>query len=73
MKGKKIAVSRYGASPISKPALSCANGAWIRIKDVQIMQIGNSSARAAALASGEWDGAIVTPRSFRWRAKLVSM
>jgi ABC-type nitrate/sulfonate/bicarbonate transport system substrate-binding protein len=30
-------------------------------KDVQILQIGNSSARAAALASGGVDGAIVTP------------
>ena len=30
-------------------------------KDVQILQIGNSAARAAALASGGVDGAIVTP------------
>jgi ABC-type nitrate/sulfonate/bicarbonate transport system substrate-binding protein len=30
-------------------------------KDVQILQIGNSAARSAALASGGVDGAIVTP------------
>ena len=30
-------------------------------KDVQILQIGNSAARSAALAGGGVDGAIVTP------------
>ena len=61
MKGKKIAVSRYGAFSDIQTRFVVRQWGMDPDKDVQIMQIGNSSARAAALASGGVDGAIVTP------------
>ena len=61
MKGKKIAVSRYGAFSDIQTRFVVRQWGMDPDKDVQILQIGNSSARAAALASGGVDGAIVTP------------
>ena len=61
MKGKRIAVSRYGAFSDIQTRFVVRQWGMDPDKDVQILQIGNSSARAAALASGGVDGAIVTP------------
>jgi NitT/TauT family transport system substrate-binding protein len=61
MKGKKIAVSRYGAFSDIQTRFVVRQWGFDPDKDVQILQIGNSAARAAALASGGVDGAIVTP------------
>jgi ABC-type nitrate/sulfonate/bicarbonate transport system substrate-binding protein len=61
MKGKRIAVSRYGAFSDIQTRFVVRQWGMDPDKDVQILQIGNSSVRAAALASGGVDGAIVTP------------
>ncbi|HEX5021568.1 MAG TPA: ABC transporter substrate-binding protein, partial [Candidatus Binatia bacterium] len=61
MKGRKIAVSSYGAFSDIQTRFVVRQWGMDPDKDVQILQIGNSAARAAALASGGVDGAIVTP------------
>lgn len=61
MKGKKVAVSRYGSFSDIQTRFLIRQWGMEPDKDVQILQIGNSAARAAALASGGVDGAIVTP------------
>src|SRR6266545_5323895 len=61
MKGKKIAVSRYGAFSDIQTRFVVRQWGLDPDRDVQVLQIGNSAARAAALASGGVDGAIVTP------------
>jgi len=61
MKGRKIAVSRYGAFSDIQTRFLIRQWGMDPDKDVQILQIGNSAARSAALASGGVDGAIVTP------------
>jgi ABC-type nitrate/sulfonate/bicarbonate transport system substrate-binding protein len=61
MKGKKVAVSRYGSFSDIQTRFLIRQWGMDPDKDVQILQIGNSAARAAALASGGVDGAIVTP------------
>jgi ABC-type nitrate/sulfonate/bicarbonate transport system substrate-binding protein len=61
MKGKRIAVSRYGSFSDIQTRFLVRQWGLDPDKDVQILQIGNSSARAAALISGGVDGAIVTP------------
>jgi NitT/TauT family transport system substrate-binding protein len=61
MKGKKVAVSRYGSFSDIQTRFLIRQWGMEPDKDVQILQIGNSAARSAALASGGVDGAIVTP------------
>jgi NitT/TauT family transport system substrate-binding protein len=61
MKGKRIAVSRYGAFSDIQTRFLVRQWGMDPERDVQILQIGNSAARAAALASGGVDGAVVTP------------
>jgi NitT/TauT family transport system substrate-binding protein len=61
MKGRKIAVSRYGAFSDIQTRFLVRQWGMDPERDVQILQIGNSAARSAALASGGVDGAIVTP------------
>jgi ABC-type nitrate/sulfonate/bicarbonate transport system substrate-binding protein len=61
MKGKKVAVSRYGSFSDIQTRFLVRQWGMDPDKDVQILQIGNSAARAAALISGGVDGAIVTP------------
>lgn len=61
MKGKKVAVSRYGAFSDIQTRFLLRQWGMDPDKDVYILQIGNSAARAAALASGGVDGGIVTP------------
>jgi ABC-type nitrate/sulfonate/bicarbonate transport system substrate-binding protein len=61
MKGKKIAVSRYGAFSDIQTRFLVRQWGMDPDRDVQILQVGNSAARAAALAGGAVDGAVVTP------------
>ena len=61
MKGKKVAVSRYGSFSDIQTRFLIRHWGMEPDKDVQILQIGNSAARSAALAGGGVDGAIVTP------------
>ena len=61
MKGKRIAVSRYGAFSDIQTRFLVRQWGMDPDRDVQILQIGNSAARAAAMASGGVDGAVVTP------------
>jgi NitT/TauT family transport system substrate-binding protein len=72
MKGKKIAVSRYGAFSDVQTRFLVRQWGMDPDKDVQILQIGNSAARAAAMASGGVDGGIVTP-SFIPAAKKAGL
>ena len=61
MKGKRIAVSRYGAFSDIQTRFLVRQWGMDPDRDVQILQIGNSAARAAAMTSGGVDGAVVTP------------
>jgi NitT/TauT family transport system substrate-binding protein len=61
MKGKKVAVSRYGAFSDIETRFLIRQWGMDPDRDVQILQIGNSAARSAALISGGVDGAVVTP------------
>ena len=54
MKGKKVAVSRYGSFSDIQTRFLIRQWGMEPDKDVQILQIGNSAARSAALA--EWRG-----------------
>jgi ABC-type nitrate/sulfonate/bicarbonate transport system substrate-binding protein len=61
MKSKKVAVSRYGAFSDIETRFLIRQWGMDPDRDVQILQIGNSAARSAALISGGVDGAVVTP------------
>jgi len=61
MKGKKVAVSRYGAFSDIETRFLIRQWGMDPDRDVQVLQIGNSAARSAALISGVVDGAVVTP------------
>ena len=61
MKGKKVAVSRYGAFSDIETRFLIRQWGMDPERDVQVLQIGNSAARSAALISGGVDGAVVTP------------
>ena len=61
MKGKRIAVSRYGAFSDIQTRFLVRQWGMDPDRDVQMMQIGNSAARAAALTAGGVNGAVVTP------------
>jgi len=61
MKGKKVAVSRYGAFSDIETRFLIRQWGMDPDRDVQVLQIGNSAARSAALISGGVDGAVVTP------------
>jgi len=61
MKGKKVAVSRYGAFSDIETRFLIRQWGLDPDRDVQVLQIGNSGARSAALLSGAVDGAVVTP------------
>src|SRR5262245_23725999 len=61
MKGKKVAISRYGAFSDIETRFLIRQWGMDPERDVQILQIGNSAARSAALVSGGVDGAVVTP------------
>jgi ABC-type nitrate/sulfonate/bicarbonate transport system substrate-binding protein len=61
MKGKRVVVSRYGAFSDIETRFLIRQWGLDPDRDVQILQIGNSAARSAALVSGGVDGAVVTP------------
>ena len=59
LKGKKVAVSRFGSGSHFQTNLALKDGGLDADKDVTILQIGNSSARMAAILSGTVDGTIM--------------
>jgi NitT/TauT family transport system substrate-binding protein len=59
LKGKKVAVSRFGSGSHFQTNLALKDGGLDADKDVTILQIGNSSARMAAILGGTVDGTIM--------------
>ena len=59
LKGKKVAVSRFGSGSHFQTNLALRDGGIDPDKDVTILQIGNSGARIAAILSGVVDGTIM--------------
>lgn len=59
LKGKKVAVSRFGSGSHFQTALALKDGGLDMEKDVTVLQIGNSGARMAAILSGTIDGTIM--------------
>ena len=59
LKGKKVAVSRFGSGSHFQSNLALKDGGLDPEKDVTILQIGNSGARMAAILSGAVDGTIM--------------
>jgi NitT/TauT family transport system substrate-binding protein len=59
LRGKKVAVSRFGSGSHFQTNLALKEGGLDPEKDVTILQIGNSSARIAAILSGVVDGTIM--------------
>ena len=59
LKGKKVAVSRFGSGSHFQTSLALKEGGLDPDKDVTVLQIGNSGARMAAILSGTVDGTIM--------------
>jgi NitT/TauT family transport system substrate-binding protein len=59
LKGKTVAVSRFGSGSHFQSNLALKEGGLDPDKDVTILQIGNSGARMAAILSGTVDGTIM--------------
>ena len=59
LKGKKVAVSRFGSGSHFQSNLALKESGLDPEKDVTILQIGNSGARMAAILSGTVDGTIM--------------
>jgi NitT/TauT family transport system substrate-binding protein len=59
LKGKKVAVSRFGSGSHFQSSLALKEGGLDPDRDVTILQIGNSGARMAAILSGTVDGTIM--------------
>jgi ABC-type nitrate/sulfonate/bicarbonate transport system substrate-binding protein len=59
LKGKKVAVSRFGSGSHFQSNLALKEGGLDPEKDVTVLQIGNSGARMAAILSGTVDGTIM--------------
>src|SRR6266481_8242124 len=59
LKGKKVAVSRFGSGSHFQSNLALKEGGLDPDKDVTVLQIGNSAARMAAILSGTVDGTIM--------------
>jgi NitT/TauT family transport system substrate-binding protein len=59
LKGKKVAVSRFGSGSHFQTNLVLKEGGLDPEKDVTVLQIGNSAARIAAILSGTVDGTIM--------------
>src|SRR6478752_398487 len=59
LKGKKVAVSRFGSGSHFQTNLALKDGGLDPDKDVTVLQIGNSGARMAAILSGTVDGTIM--------------
>ena len=75
LKGKKVAVSRFGSGSHFQTNLALKEGGLDPEKDVTVLQIGNSSARMAAILSGSVDGTIMAadfvPRAKREGFNIV--
>jgi ABC-type nitrate/sulfonate/bicarbonate transport system substrate-binding protein len=61
LRGKKVAVSRYGSFSDIQTRFVIRQLGMEPDRDVQIVQVGNTSARAAALVGGAIDGALMSP------------
>ncbi len=61
LRGKKIAVSRYGSFSDIQSRFVVRQWGLDPDRDVQLVQVGNTAARAAALLSGAIDGALMSP------------
>jgi ABC-type nitrate/sulfonate/bicarbonate transport system substrate-binding protein len=59
LKGKRVAVSRFGSGSHFMTNLVIKEGGLDPEKDVTVLQIGNSAARMAAILSGTVDGTIM--------------
>ena len=59
LKGKKVAVSRFGSGSHFQSNLALKEGGLDPDKDVTVLQIGNSAARMAAILTGTVDGTIM--------------
>ena len=59
LKGKKVAVSRFGSGSHFQTNLVLSAGGLDPEKDVTVLQIGNSGARITAILSGVVDGTIM--------------
>ena len=59
LKGKRVAVSRFGSGSHFQTNLALSAGGLDPEKDVTVLQIGNSGARIAAILSGVVDGTIM--------------
>jgi NitT/TauT family transport system substrate-binding protein len=59
LKGKKVAVSRFGSGSHFQSNLALKEGGLDPEKDVTTLQIGNSGARITAILSGVVDGTIM--------------
>ncbi len=72
LKGGKVAISRFGSGSEFMTDLVLKEGGLNPKKDVTMLQIGNSSARLAALLSRGVDGSIMTA-DFIPRAKKLGL
>ncbi len=61
LKGKKIAISRFGSLAHYAVRITLSRAGLNPDKDVQILQVGNESVRLAALTQGTVDATILTP------------
>jgi NitT/TauT family transport system substrate-binding protein len=59
LKGKKIAVSRFGSGSHFMTNLVLREGGLDPERDVSVLQIGNSGSRLAAILTGSVDGTIM--------------
>lgn len=60
LKGKKIAISRFGS--VSDIVTRMVLRHWgLDVKDVILMQVGNTPTRIAAILSGQVDGGLINP------------
>lgn len=60
LKGKRVAVSRFGSGSHFQTNLALKEGGLDPEKDVTVLQIGNSGARITAIMSGAVDGTIMS-------------
>jgi NitT/TauT family transport system substrate-binding protein len=61
LKGKKLAISRFGSVSDIVTRMVLRHWGLEPIKDVAIIQVGNTPARIAAILSGQVDGGLINP------------
>jgi NitT/TauT family transport system substrate-binding protein len=76
LKGKAVAVSRFGAGSDFITRMALKSWGLEPVKDVTILQIGNSPERLAAIASGKVHGSILslsqTPRARKLGLRVLA-